>query len=122
MEATDSILDGAFDTMFTMMRGLFRKERLLDVLHNFIYLPDTPKDEDKIVCRYPQYFATTQLFNNILKHSRLNPDGDGKGHGRFEYHTFLHHSQTLSVLIAHYSLFEYHTFLHHSQTGGKLGL
>lgn len=62
-----------------MMRGLFRKERLLDVLHNFIYLPDTPKDEDKIVCRYPQYFATTQLFNNILKHSRLNPDGDGKG-------------------------------------------
>ena len=79
VEATDSILDGAFDTMFTMMRGLFRKERLLDVLHNFIYLPDTPKDEDKIVCRYPQYFATTQLFNNILKHSRLNLDGDGKG-------------------------------------------
>lgn len=79
VEATDSILDGAFDTMFTMMRGLFRKERLLDVLHNFIFLPDTPKGEDKIVCRYPQYFATTQLFNNILKHSRLNPDGDGKG-------------------------------------------
>ena len=79
VEATDSILDGAFDTMFTMMRGLFRKERLLDVLHNFVFLPDTPKGEDKIVCRYPQYFATTQLFNNILKHSRLNPDGDGKG-------------------------------------------
>lgn len=79
VEATDSILDGAFDTMFTMMRGLFRRERLLDVLHNSIFLPDTPKGEDKIVCRYPQYFATTQLFNNIVKHSRLNPDGDGKG-------------------------------------------
>lgn len=79
VEATDSILDGAFDTMFTMMRGLFRRERLLDVLYNFIFLPDTPKGEDKIVCRYPQYFATTQLFNNIVKHSRLNPDGDGKG-------------------------------------------
>ena len=78
-EATDSVLDGAFDSMFTMMHGLFRRERLLDVLHNFIFLPDTPKGEDKIVCRYPQYFATTQLFNNILKHSRLNPDGDGKG-------------------------------------------
>lgn len=78
-EATDSVLDGAFNSMFTMMHGLFRRERLLDVLHNFIFLPDTPKGEDKIVCRYPQYFATTQLFNNILKHSRLNPDGDGKG-------------------------------------------
>ena len=78
-EATDSVLDGAFDTMFTMMHGLFRKERLLDVVHNFIFLPDTPKAEDKIVCRYPQYFATTLLFDNILKHSRLNPNGDGKG-------------------------------------------
>lgn len=78
-EAADSVLDGAFDSMFTMMHGLFRRERLLDVLHNFIFLPDTPKGEDKIVCRYPQYFATTQLFNNILQHSRLNPDGDGKG-------------------------------------------
>lgn len=78
-EATDSVLDGAFDTMFTMMHGLFRKERLLDVVHNFIFLPDTPKAEDKIVCRYPQYFATTLLYDNILKHSRLNPDGDGKG-------------------------------------------
>lgn len=78
-EATDSVLDGAFDTMFTMMHGLFRKERLLDVVHNFIFLPDTPKAEDKIVCRYPQYFATTLLYDNILKHSRLNPNGDGKG-------------------------------------------
>ena len=78
-EATDSILEGAFDTMFTMMHGLFRKERLLDVVHNFIFLPDTPKAEDKIVCRYPQYFATTLLYDNILKHSRLNPNGDGKG-------------------------------------------
>ncbi|WP_300959477.1 type I restriction endonuclease subunit R, partial [uncultured Duncaniella sp.] len=78
-EATDSVLEGAFDSMFTMMHGLFRKERLIDVVHNFIFLPDTPKDEDKIVCRYPQYFATTALYDNILRHSRLNPDGDGKG-------------------------------------------
>lgn len=78
-EATDSVLEGAFDSMFTMMHGLFRKERLIDVVHNFIFLPDTPKDEDKIVCRYPQYFATTALYDNILRHSRLNPNGDGKG-------------------------------------------
>ena len=79
MEAADSILDGAFDTMFTMMSGLFRRERLLYVLHNFIFLPDTPKGEDKIVCRYPQYFATTKLYHHILEHSRLNAAGDGKG-------------------------------------------
>lgn len=79
VEATDSVMDGAFDSMFTLMHGLFRRERLLDVLHNFIFLPDTPKSEDKIVCRYPQYFATTLLYDNILRHSRQNADGDGKG-------------------------------------------
>ena len=78
-EATDSVFNGAFDSMFTMMHGLFRKERLIDVVHNFIFLPDTPKHEDKIVCRYPQYFATTALFDNILSHSLLNHNGDGKG-------------------------------------------
>lgn len=62
-----------------MMQGLFRKERLLEVVHNFLFFPDTPKAEDKIVCRYPQYFATTLLFDNILKHNRQNVDGDGKG-------------------------------------------
>lgn len=79
VEATDSVLDGAFNSMFTMMQGLFRKDRLIDVVHNFVFLPDTPKHEDKIVCRYPQYFAATALYNNILRHSKLNPDGDGKG-------------------------------------------
>ncbi|MCD8296993.1 MAG: type I restriction endonuclease subunit R [Prevotella sp.] len=78
-EATDTILNKAFDSMFTMMSGLFRKSRLLDVVHNFIFFPDTPKHEDKIVCRYPQYFATTELFKNVLEHSRIKYDGDGKG-------------------------------------------
>ena len=34
----------------------------------------------------------------------------------FEYHTFLHHSQTLQQMETDVQLFEYHTFLHHSQT------
>ena len=34
----------------------------------------------------------------------------------FEYHTFLHHSQTKKPFTASSPLFEYHTFLHHSQT------
>lgn len=79
VEHDDTEVEGGFNSMFTMMQGLFRKERLLEVVHNFLFFPDTPKREDKIVCRYPQYFATTLLFDNILKHSRLNPGGDGKG-------------------------------------------
>mgnify|MGYP002624117888 CR=1 FL=1 len=78
VEQTDRSSDG-INSLFTMVQGLFRKERLVDVLHNFIYLPDDSNNEMKIVCRYPQYFATTSLLTNILKHSHLNPNGDGKG-------------------------------------------
>ena len=34
----------------------------------------------------------------------------------FEYHTFLHHSQTRVLNFKSMLQFEYHTFLHHSQT------
>jgi len=64
-------------SLFTMMKGLFNKGRLLDVIHNFIYFPDTAKDDVKIVCRYPQYYAANKLFENIKIHQR--PQGDGKG-------------------------------------------
>ena len=35
---------------------------------------------------------------------------------QFEYHTFLHHSQTGDRVPRVDAVFEYHTFLHHSQT------
>ena len=35
---------------------------------------------------------------------------------QFEYHTFLHHSQTMIATSEATFSFEYHTFLHHSQT------
>ena len=35
---------------------------------------------------------------------------------QFEYHTFLHHSQTEFLFESYPLPFEYHTFLHHSQT------
>jgi type I restriction enzyme R subunit len=62
-----------------MMAGLMRKDRLIDVIHNFVYSPDTAKDERKFICRYPQYLAARALYQNILNHSQLNPGGDGKG-------------------------------------------
>lgn len=64
-------------SLITMIKGLFRKDRLLEVVKDFIYFPDQSNKELKIVCRYPQYFAATKLFENIKAHMR--PDGDGKG-------------------------------------------
>lgn len=76
IEENDTELNG-IDSLYTIIEGLFRKERLLDVLANFIYIPDKATKDIKIVCRYPQYFATKALFNNIKTH--LKPNGDGKG-------------------------------------------
>ena len=42
--------------------------------------------------------------------------------GSFEYHTFLHHSQTQAALFRSLAMFEYHTFLHHSQTMRDLAI
>ncbi|MEE1189580.1 MAG: HsdR family type I site-specific deoxyribonuclease [Bacteroidales bacterium] len=78
VEAEDKASDGV-NSLLTMVKGLFRKDRLLSVVKDFVFFPDSSKKEEKIVCRYPQFFATHQLFNNILKHSKLNEKGDGKG-------------------------------------------
>ncbi|XPV77021.1 MAG: type I restriction endonuclease subunit R [Desulfovibrio sp.] len=65
------------DSLFSMVRGLFDKKRLLDVIHNFIYVPDVSSKQEKIVCRYPQYYAATKLCAHIKK--QMKPHGDGKG-------------------------------------------
>ena len=65
------------NSLFTMMGGLFNPLTLLDVIRNFVYFPDTSRSEQKILCRYPQYYAATKLYQNILAH--LRPAGDGKG-------------------------------------------
>ena len=78
VERTDKANDG-IDSLHTMMEGLFRRERLLSVMKDFVFFPDTSKSERKIVCRYPQFFATHRLYENILEHSHINLHGDGKG-------------------------------------------
>lgn len=65
------------DSLHTMIQGLFDKDRLRDVIRNFIYMPDTGNEEVKIFCRYPQYYAARKLFEHIKAHAK--PDGDGKG-------------------------------------------
>ncbi len=69
-------VDG-IDSMFTLVQGMFNQNRLRDIIQNFIYIPDTSKKDEKIVCRYPQYYAARALYENIKKAEK--PNGDGKG-------------------------------------------
>lgn len=69
-------VDG-IDSMFTMVQGMLHQNRLRDIIRNFIYIPDSSKKNEKIVCRYPQYYAARALFENIKRVQR--PVGNGKG-------------------------------------------
>ena len=69
-------VDG-IDSMYTLVQGMFEHNRLRDIIRNFIYIPDSSKKNEKVVCRYPQYYAARALFNNIVKAQK--PGGDGKG-------------------------------------------
>lgn len=69
-------VDG-IDSMYTLVQGMLNKDRLRDIIQNFIYIPDTSKKDEKIVCRYPQYYAAKALFNNIKDAQK--PNGNGKG-------------------------------------------
>ncbi|QZK99530.1 type I restriction endonuclease subunit R [Flavobacterium psychrophilum] len=73
----NSKAEDGINSLYTMVQGLFNKERLIDVIKNFIYFPDTSKKDEKIVCRYPQYYAAKKLFDNIKLNMR--PHGNGKG-------------------------------------------
>lgn len=69
-------VDG-IDSMYTLIQGMFQKNRLRDILRNFVYIPDSSKKNEKIVCRYPQYYAARALYDNIKQAQK--PFGDGKG-------------------------------------------
>ena len=72
----DKEMDG-INSLFTMIDGLFAQDRLLAVIKNFIYFPDASDKNTKVVCRYPQFFAANNLYENVKTH--MKPNGDGKG-------------------------------------------
>lgn len=77
VNSKDEAVEG-INALYTMIRGLFAKDRLLAVCKDFLYFPDSASSKElKVVCRYPQYFAATRLKENILEH--MQPNGDGKG-------------------------------------------
>lgn len=72
----ESLAEG-INSLYSMVKGMFRKDRLLAIVKDFIFFPDTSKNNLKVVCRYPQFFAATKLLENIKIHQK--PIGDGKG-------------------------------------------
>lgn len=79
----EAVAEEGINSLHTMLQGLFDKARLCDVIRNFIYFPDKSKDEVKIICRYPQYYAARKLFNNIKVRRKLpNETGDEKRDGK----------------------------------------
>ena len=65
------------NSLFTLVHGMLNQNRLRDIIRNFIYIPDTSKKNEKIVCRYPQYYAAKRLYESIKLAQK--PNGDGKG-------------------------------------------
>ncbi|MDO6748910.1 DEAD/DEAH box helicase family protein, partial [Gilvimarinus sp. 1_MG-2023] len=60
-----------------MLQGLFDHRRLREVIRHFIYFPDKSHQEVKVVCRYPQYYAATKLYQSIKAHQN-RPDSAGE--------------------------------------------
>lgn len=81
VENEDEPAKGVYE-MNTLIAGAFSTTRIIELLRDFVYFPDVEEgkeDEKQIVCRYPQYFATIKLFDNILRHVKSHKGGDGKG-------------------------------------------
>jgi len=69
-------VDG-IDSLYTLLEGMFNRKRLRNIIRNFVFFPDSSKQNVKIICRYPQFYAANKLFHNIIEHQK--PIGDGKG-------------------------------------------
>ncbi|MBN2795118.1 MAG: HsdR family type I site-specific deoxyribonuclease [Clostridia bacterium] len=72
----EAVSDG-INSLITMIKGALSQERITEILNDFVYYPDSTDVDLAVVTRYPQYFATKKMFENIKQH--IKPDGDGKG-------------------------------------------
>lgn len=73
----DPSAQSGVDQVRTIVRGVYEPERFLEILRDYVYFPDAKSDrEEEIVCRYPQFFATRQLRDHVLK---AYAEGDRRG-------------------------------------------
>lgn len=78
---SETIEQDGINALHTMIQGLFNQDRLRQVIRHFIFFPDVSRQEVKVVCRYPQFYAATRLYLNIKRHRKRadGTGGDGKG-------------------------------------------
>ena len=68
VENEDKVSTMPFEELETMVRGVYRPERFLEIFRDYVYFQDEKYDSDEkeIVCRYPQFFATRLLRESII--------------------------------------------------------
>lgn len=78
VEDGDKVSTLPFDELKTMVKGVFRPMRFLEIFRDYVYFQDEKFDheEKEIVCRYPQFFATRLLRESVIK-SVITHSGKG---------------------------------------------
>ena len=78
IEEGDQISTMPYDELQTMVKGVYRPNRFLEILRDYVLFQDVAYDSDEkeIVCRYPQFFATRLLRESVVKSIR-NRSGKG---------------------------------------------
>lgn len=66
-----------FADFTTLFKGMFEKNRFLDIIHNFICFSKEGSGDKKILAAYHQYFAVRKAVESTVKAS--GKDGDGRG-------------------------------------------
>lgn len=68
VENEDKVSTMPFEELETMVKGVYRPERFLEIFRDYVYFQDEKYDSDEkeIVCRYPQFFATRLLRESII--------------------------------------------------------
>lgn len=69
VEDGDKVSTMPFEELETMVKGVYRPKRFLEIFRDYIYFQDKNFDneEKEIVCRYPQFFATRLLRKSVIK-------------------------------------------------------
>lgn len=78
VEDGDKVSTSPFDELLTMVKGVYRPARFLEILRDYVYFQDRNFDHEQkeIVCRYPQFFATRLLRESIIRSVKTK---SGKG-------------------------------------------
>lgn len=69
VENDDQVSTTPFDELESMVKGVYRPARFLEIFRDYVYFRDKnyDKDEVEIVCRYPQFFATRLLKESVIR-------------------------------------------------------